>query len=171
MFVKTVAPTWGIAIVRVMMGIILVVAAWEKFSAGGLFGFIPAVTRFGFPAPQFFGVLVPCLEGIGGLLVLAGLGARWVAVLFVVEFAVNALVLKTASPPPFGGWDSMRIDLMLLASAVMLVLCGPGHLALETLLMRRRSPERIAPADQPTGLDPGHPTVSALVSGRSGRRR
>jgi putative oxidoreductase len=148
MFVKTVAPTWGITVVRVMMGIVLVVAAWEKFSGGGLFGFIPAVTRFGFPAPQVFGVLVPFLEGIGGLLVLIGLGARWAAALFVIEFAVNAFVLKTTSPPPFGGWDSMRIDLMMLASAIMLVLCGPGQLALETVLLRRRGPQRMEAAAQ-----------------------
>jgi putative oxidoreductase len=148
MFVKTVAPTWGITIVRVMMGIILVVAAWEKFSAGGVFGFVPAVTRFGFPAPQVFGVLVPFLECIGGLLVLTGLAARWVAALFVIEFAVNSLVLKTSNPPPFGGWDSMRIDLMMLATAITLVLCGPGAFALERVLMRRRGPQRMAAAAQ-----------------------
>jgi putative oxidoreductase len=148
MFLKTLAPSWGITVVRVMMGIVLVVAAWEKFSGGGLFGFIPAVTRFGFPAPQVFGVLVPFLEGIGGLLVLTGLGARWVAALFVIEFAVNALVLKTTSPPPFGGWDSMRIDLMMLAAAIMLVLCGPGQLALETVLLRGRGSQRMEAAAQ-----------------------
>jgi uncharacterized membrane protein YphA (DoxX/SURF4 family) len=148
MLMRTLAPTWGITVVRVMMGIILVVASWEKFSAGGLFGFIPAVTRFGFPAPQFFGTLVPVLEGIGGLLILTGLGARWVAVLFICEFAVNALVLKTTSPPPFGGWDSMRIDLMMLATAIALALCGSGQLALETVLLRRRGPQRMAAATQ-----------------------
>jgi putative oxidoreductase len=148
MFVKTVAPAWGITIVRVMMGIILVVASWEKWSAGGMYGFVPAVTRFGFPAPGVFGVLVPFLECIGGLLILTGLGARWVAVLFVIEFGVNALVLKTSSPPPFGGWDSMRIDLMLLATAIALVLCGPGALALDHVLLRRRGSQRMAPAAQ-----------------------
>ena len=63
-------------------------------------------------------------------LIAVGLGARWVAVLFVVEYAITSLVLKVPRQPPFGGWDSMRIDLMLLAASIMLVLVGPGALAL-----------------------------------------
>ena len=41
--------------VRVTMGIILIVASWEKFSAGGLFGFSAGIANFGLPLPQFFG--------------------------------------------------------------------------------------------------------------------
>lgn len=140
MLSRPVTPTWGVTVVRVMMGIILVVAAWEKFSAGGLFGFTGAVTNLGFPVPQFFGVFVPVLELVGGLLVLLGLGTRWVAPLFVCEFFINAFLLKVPRQPPFGGWDSMRIDLMMLAAAVMLFLVGPGELALDRWLLRRRDP-------------------------------
>ncbi|MGI9146150.1 MAG: DoxX family protein [Chloroflexota bacterium] len=73
---RTLPATWGITIVRLMAGIILVVASYEKFSSGGLFGFVPIVTSFGFPIPQLSGVFVPFLELIGGLLVFCGLGAR-----------------------------------------------------------------------------------------------
>jgi putative oxidoreductase len=139
---KPLAPDWGVTIVRVMMGIILVVASGEKFSAGGLFGFIGAVTNLGFPVPQFFGVFVPLLELIGGLLIILGLGTRWVALLFVCEFVINAFLLKVPRPAPFGGWDSMRIDLMMLAAALMLALVGPGELALDRVLSRRRSTEQ-----------------------------
>jgi len=130
------------------MGVILVVAAFEKLSAGGLFGFTGAVTQFGFPVPQLFGPFVPCLELIGGLLILFGLGARWVALLFICEFAINAFVLKAPRPAPFGGWDSMRIDLMMLAAAVMLVLAGPGALALEDVILKRRDAAAPMPAAQ-----------------------
>jgi hypothetical protein len=37
---------------------------------------------------------------------------------------------------------------MMLASAIMLVLCGPGQLALETVLLRRRGPQRMEAAAQ-----------------------
>jgi putative oxidoreductase len=148
MFVKTLAPTWGITVVRVTMGVILVVACWEKINAGGLFGFVPAITNFGFPAPQVLGPFIPLLEGIGGFLILVGLGARWVAVLFVIEFAINAFVLKVPRQPPFGGWDSMRIDLMILAGSIMVLIAGPGQLALETVLLRRRGAQRMATAVQ-----------------------
>jgi putative oxidoreductase len=131
-----------------MMGIILIVASWEKMSAGGLFGFSGAIASFGLPLPQFFGPFITCLELVGGILMLAGLGARWVAILFVCEFAVNVFILKIPRQPPFGGWDSMRIDLMMLATAVAVVLVGPGELALERLLLRRRGVRSMQTATQ-----------------------
>ena len=150
MKLRTLHPAWGITVVRVMAGVIIFVAALEKFSAGGLFGFVPAITRFGFPMAPFFGVFVPLLECVGGLLLILGLWARWAAVLFVIEYAVTSFVLKVPSPPPFGGWDSMRIDLMLLATAIALVLVGPGALALETVvyerLLGKPAPHRAAAA-------------------------
>ena len=146
---QTLAPNWGITVVRVMAGIILVVAALEKFSGGGFDGFTKLVTSLGIPLPQVWGVFIPLLELIGGALVLVGLGTRWVAALFVVEFTVTSLLLKVPRQPPFGGWDSMRIDLMLLAAAVTLVLVGPGELALEAVLRRMRAQPAALGAKQP----------------------
>ena len=148
MFGRPLAPTWGITLVRVTMGIILIVASWEKFNAGGLFGFSAGIANFGLPLPQFFGPFITLLELIGGILMLVGFGARWVALLFICEFAVNVFVLKMQRPPPFGGWDSMRIDLMMLATEIAVVLVGPGQLALENLLLRRRGASSMQTATQ-----------------------
>jgi putative oxidoreductase len=137
MKVRALPTAWGITIVRVMAGLILVVAALEKFSGGGFDGFTRATTGLGIPLPQFWGVFIPLLELIGGALVLVGLGARWVAVLFVAEFLVTTL-LKAPRQPPFGGWDSLRIDLMLLATSIALVLVGPGAFALESVFFPSR---------------------------------
>jgi putative oxidoreductase len=131
-------PMWGITVVRVMAGIILFVAALEKFNGGGFDGFTKAVTGMGLPLPQVWGVFIPLLELIGGALILVGLGARWVAAFFIVEFAVTSFVIKAPRQPPFGGWDSMRIDLMLLAASITVLLVGPGALALESVLARSR---------------------------------
>ena len=111
----------------------------EKFNAGGFGTFTGVVSGLGIPGAPFWGVFIPLLELIGGLMVLLGLYARWVAVLFVVEYFVTSFLLKVPRQPPFGGWDSMRIDLMLLATAVTLVLVGPGALALDALVLRRRA--------------------------------
>jgi putative oxidoreductase len=145
---RPLAPTWGITVLRVTMGVILIVASWEKFNAAGLFGFSAGIANFGLPLPQFFGPFITLLELIGGILILTGFGARWVAVLFVCEFAVNVFILKVPRQPPFGGWDSMRIDLMMLATAIALVLVGPGEFALEHLVLRRRSARSMQTATQ-----------------------
>jgi putative oxidoreductase len=117
--------------------LIIFVAALEKFSGGGFDGFTRVVTGLGIPLPQVWGIFIPLLELIGGALLLVGLGARWVALLFVVEYFVTTFLLKVPRQPPFGGWDSLRIDLMLLAASVTLVLCGPGAFALDTLRAAR----------------------------------
>jgi len=131
-------PTaWGITVVRVMAGIIITVASFEKFFGGGFEGFTRVSSGLGLPAPEVWGVFIPILELVGGLALLLGIGARWAAFLFIVEYFVTAFVLKIPRQPPFGGWDSMRIDLMLLATALAIVLVGPGAFALETALLRR----------------------------------
>jgi putative oxidoreductase len=153
MNIRTLPAPWGITIVRVMAGLILVVAAFEKFNGGGFDGFTKATTGMGLPLPQFWGVFIPLLELIGGALLLVGLGARWVALLFVAEFLVTTFALKAQRQPPFGGWDSLRIDLMLLAASIMLVLVGPGAFALESLLFGSRGRQgSTATAGQSGGL-------------------
>jgi uncharacterized membrane protein YphA (DoxX/SURF4 family) len=137
-----------------MAGVILMVAAFEKFNAGGFEGFTKVVAGFGgVPAPQFWGVFIPLLELIGGALLILGLGARLVAALFVCEFLVTSMVLKVPRQPPFGGWDSMRIDLMLLALAVAVLLVGPGALTLESALRRYSGSQR--PTAQPHPVPAG----------------
>jgi len=145
MNVRTLPTAWGITIVRVMAGIIIFYASIEKFNAGGFASFTKAMAGFGFPVPEFWGVFIPMLEMIGGALLILGLGARWAAILFVAEFFGTGLVIKTHRDPPFGGWDSMRIDLMLLATVVAISLVGSGAFALDNLLMRRVRPQVAVP--------------------------
>ena len=137
MNLRTLPPAWGIAVIRIAAGVIILVAALEKYSAGGFYGFTRTSSGLGLPFPELWGVFIPLLELIGGLLILVGLGARWVAFLFVVEYFVTSFLLKAPRQPPFGGWDSMRIDLMLWVSAIAIAMVGPGALALESIVARR----------------------------------
>jgi putative oxidoreductase len=136
MRLQTLPSAWGITVIRVMAGLIIMVAGLEKWGAGGLTGFTQALTTVGLPLAAFWGVWIPLQEVVGGLLILTGLGVRWAAILFVIEFFVTSF-LKAASPAPFGGWDSMRLDLMLWAAAISIALVGPGAFALQNLLSRR----------------------------------
>jgi len=137
MNLRTLPMPWGITIVRVMAGLIITVAAFEKFNGGGFDAFTRTSANLGLPLPGFWGVFIPLLELIGGLMVLLGLGARWAACLFIVEYFVTGFVLKIPRQPPFGGWDSMRIDLMLWAAVLAIAAVGPGAFALESLVLRR----------------------------------
>jgi putative oxidoreductase len=129
-------PRWGITVVRLMAGVILVVAGTQKW-AGGIGGFVGFVTNLGIPLPQVVAPLIATGEVLGGLLLLLGLGARWVGLWFVCEFLVTSLYVKLGHGQ---GWDPARIDLMLLAASVMLLLTGAGALAVDEWLARRREP-------------------------------
>jgi putative oxidoreductase len=100
----------------------------------GIGGFAGFVGQVGFPAPEVVAPLIAILELVGGALVLVGLATRWLAILFVVEFIVTSFVIKL----PRTGWDASRIDLTMLAAALLLFLAGPGALALDAMLSRRR---------------------------------
>src|ERR1051326_1240979 len=84
---------WGITVVRLMMGLILVIAGLQKW-AGGIGGFVGFVTQLGIPVPQVVGPLIAAGEVVGGILLLLGFGIRWVSLWFVCEFLVTSLYVK-----------------------------------------------------------------------------
>lgn len=137
MRLQTLPSAWGITVIRVTAGLIIMVAGLEKWGAGGLTGFTQALTSVGLPLAGVWGVWIPLQEVVGGLLILTGTGVRWAAIPFVIEFFVTSFLIKAPSPPPFGGWDSMRLDLMLWAAAITIALVGPGAFALQNLLSTR----------------------------------
>src|SRR5690348_8953646 len=73
-----VEPSRGITVVRLMMGAILLVAGIQKW-ANGIGGFIGFVTQLGIPAAPVLAPLLAAGEVVGGLLLLLGLGTRWVS--------------------------------------------------------------------------------------------
>ena len=126
-------PRWIPVPLRVVMGIILIVAGYQKLmNLGGTAGFFGQV---GIPAPEVMAAFIAGLELIGGLLLIVGLGVRWVAVLYVCEFLVAAFVVKL----PRMGWDPTRIDFMMLAGALTLLLAGAGAASVDAMLARRRT--------------------------------
>ena len=126
-------PALGISFVRLMMGVIVVVAGTQKW-----LGPLPFAGARSFPVPEFFGYYIPAHELLFGLLILVGLFTRWVAVAFIIEYFITGILIKLNAAPPFGGYESARIDYMLLATAVSLVIGGPGVLSVDHWLARRR---------------------------------
>ena len=128
---ESIDPRWTVVPVRVMMGIILIVAGYAKLmNLGGTAGFFGQV---GIPAPEVMAAFIAGLELIGGLLLLVGFATWWVAILFVLEFLVIVFAVKL----PRMGWDPTRIDMMMLAGALTLVLAGAGAASVDAMMARR----------------------------------
>ena len=94
------------------------------------------------------------LEILGGLLLIAGLFTRIIAVPFVIEMIVAILATKISlylgtsplplppAPPKFGAWavlHEIRSDYAQIMSVMFLMIVGPGPWSLDAILARART--------------------------------
>ena len=126
-------PGWGVTAVRVVAGIILVFAGWGKLT-GGIEEFAGGMTQMGLPAAQVLAPLVVAFELVGGLLILAGAGVRWLGFVMVAQFLILALYVQM----PSRGFGGARLDLMMAAAGLMLILAGAGKASVDEWLARRK---------------------------------
>ncbi|GAC1322616.1 MAG: DoxX family protein [Chloroflexota bacterium] len=140
MRMERVDARWGLMLLRVMMSAIVLVSGIQKWS-GGIGGTVNFFTSLGIPLPQVMAPVIATGEVIGGLLLLAGILSRPVAVWFIAEFLVTTFVAKL----PRAGWDAARIDMLMLTGAVVIALCGAGAFAFDAA-SQRIGPRRTAPA-------------------------
>ena len=132
-FARSWDPGWGVAAVRIVMGLIFVTAGWGKVANG--FGAVAAnFGKMGMPMPGVTGPFIALLELIGGALLLVGLAGRWLGLLFAIEFIVATFIVKL----PSVGWAGARLVAMLLAGALLLFSAGSGRLSLDDVWLGRR---------------------------------
>ena len=117
---------WGIAVVRIMTGLVFAVHGYQKF-AGGIGHVAAFFGGIGVPLPGLAAPFISGLELVGGILLILGLATRWVGLLFGGQMLVTTLAVQI----PSRGWDASDLDRMLLAAAVLLILAGPGTAALD----------------------------------------
>ena len=111
-------------------------------------------TKLGFPFPHLTATLIGGLEIVGGLLLLAGLSTRLIAIPFVAEMVVAILSTKISlylgtsplplppAPPQVGFWavlHEIRSEYAQMLTALFLLLNGPGEWSVDAVLSRRRT--------------------------------
>jgi putative oxidoreductase len=84
--------------------------------------------RMGIPFPGLTGPFIAGLELLGGLGLLIGGFTRWWGLLFAIEFMVTTFYVKLPQ-----GWTAMRLDLLLLATSLLLALEGGGPASIDAL--------------------------------------
>ena len=119
-------PGWGIAALRVAMGLVLLLHGYQKF-AGGLAAVSAYFAQMSIPLPGVTGPFIAALELVGGALLVLGLATRWVGLLFALEFVVATFWVAL----PRAGVTRSGLEIMLLAGGLLLFLNGGGKAALD----------------------------------------
>ena len=119
---------WGILILRVVLGVVLIVHGWPKVK--NLHGTGEAFQGMGFKPGVFWATVAAALEFLGGLMLVLGLFTQIIALLVAIQFLVIILKLKL-KPGAFAGYE---FDLLILGAALLLLTIGGGAVSLDTLI-------------------------------------
>ena len=127
----------GLAILRVVVGVIFLVHGYEKLFQTGIPGVTGFFTQIGAPLPQLTAPLVSVLEFGGGLALILGLLTPVVAALLAADMlgAILLVHLPNGFSAANGGYEYV---LTLLGASLALALTGPGAYALDAVLGRSR---------------------------------
>jgi uncharacterized membrane protein YphA (DoxX/SURF4 family) len=128
-------------------------------------------TKLGFPFPMATATFVGGLEIVGGVLLMVGLGTRFVTTTFVVEMLVAMLSTKPAlfmgtsplplppAPPQDGIWavlHEIRSEYAQLMCCLFLAITGPGPSSMDAAMADDEPPAvRVEPAPAPRSVAAG----------------
>lgn len=119
--------------IRVGVGAVFAVHGWQKFDNGPE-NFAVFLDSLNVPAPETVAWLQTIAEGIGGLMLIAGLMTRLVT-LPLIAIMIGAITLVKVDLPGWGfvvdGATGFELETGLLAGLLGLLFIGPGRLSLD----------------------------------------
>lgn len=125
-------PELGLAILRIVLGVIFVAHGWPKI--GAIEGTALFLGGLGIPAPIVAAWVLAILELGGGLLLLVGFLVTPVALLLTAHMLAGIVLVHAANGFYVldQGTGGIEFNLLLAAAAMMLVFGGPGLAALDS---------------------------------------
>ena len=127
---------WGIAILRVVVGIVFCMHGGQKLFVMGFAKVAGFMGQMGIPAPMLAAVLVTAVEFVGGLALLLGLFTRWVAL--PLAFDMLVAILAVHGKAGFFLPNGFEFALTLLAASLVLAILGSGEASVDSLLRGRK---------------------------------
>lgn len=115
---------WGLLVLRVILGLVLVAHGLPKLKGLGKTSNRMAGDEFRLSG--FWALVAGLLEFVGGLLIIFGFLTQIVSFLIAVEFLVILLILQRKV-----GFSDKEKNLLILAIALLLVVMAGGRFAID----------------------------------------
>lgn len=127
---------YGLAILRIVLGIAFVVHGWLKWQdIAGIQGFFGNV---GIPAPGIMAYVVATVELLGGLFLIAGFLTQISSILLFLVMIGAIVYVRINSPFIEGGGISWEKEAVFAAAALCLFLAGPGAWSVDDIVVDTR---------------------------------
>ena len=120
--------SWGIALLRVAVGVIFVMHGWQKLSWGfhDVAGFLNSL---GIPQPTVAAVLLTTVELLGGIALILGLLTRYAAALLAIDMLVA--IITYHGKHGFFLPSGVEFVMLVLTANINLMLAGAGALSVD----------------------------------------
>lgn len=127
-------PGLGLAVLRVVLGVVFVTHGSPKLFQGGVGQTAGFFAQLGIPLPEIAAWVVTLLEFFGGIALIVGLLVTPIALLFCFHMLMGIILVHAPN-----GWfvigpgqGGVEFNVTLIAGLLTLVLAGPGVAALDT---------------------------------------
>lgn len=130
---KSWTESWGLVPVRLVVGAVFLAHVYQKLFIFGPSGTVGFMTKVGIPLPAVAAVVVTVVEFLGGLALIVGLGARWMAALLTIDMLVAILIVRLKA----GFLNGYEFELTLLGASLSLALLGSGPVSMDKVLSHR----------------------------------
>ena len=127
--------SWGLTVLRVVVGIVFVIHGGQKLFVFGIHGVGGMLGTLGIPLPMVAAVVVSMVEFFGGLALLSGFLVRWAAPLIAIDMLVAILVVHLKNG--FFNPQGFEYPLTLLAACITLMFAGAGAASVDGALTKR----------------------------------
>jgi len=128
--------TCGIAVLRIVVGVVFLMHGWQKFSMGfhNVGGFLESLR---IPIPQLAAVVLTLVEFFGGIALIVGFLTRGVALLLAFDMAVAILTVHIKHGF-FSSGGGIEFPLTLLAANLCLLFSGAGPISVDSFMGKKR---------------------------------
>jgi putative oxidoreductase len=140
--VRQTAP-YGLALLRIALGIAFLLHGWAKLSGGvdGVAGVGDFFGGLGIPAPGLMAWIVTLVEVVGGILLIVGFLTQIAGILLALDMLGVIIFAYFGQGSPFldRGVISWEMELVFGIGALCIALAGPGAWAVDDMLGESRA--------------------------------